>query len=47
VEGAVTVTIEDEAVDLVPGDAVRISPDATRRIENGDTESTLVLAGAP
>ena len=47
VDGAATVTIDGEAVELEPGDAVRVSPDATRRIENGDTESTLVLAGAP
>jgi len=47
VEGAATVTIEGEAIDLEPGDAVRISPAATRQIENGDTESTFVLAGAP
>jgi len=29
------------------GDAVRVPPEATRRIENGDGESTFVLAGAP
>ena len=46
-EGQATVTIEDEEVSMESGDAVRISPDATRQIQNGDTESTFVLAGAP
>lgn len=47
VEGEATVTIEDEQVELSAGDAVRIPPEATRQIENGDGESTFVLAGAP
>ena len=47
VEGAATVAVDDDEVELKPGDAVRISPDATRQIRNGDAESTLVLAGAP
>lgn len=47
VDGAATVTIDGEDVDMEPGDAVRVSPDATRQIRNGDEESTLVLAGAP
>lgn len=46
-KGAATVTVDGEDVELNPGDAVRISPDATRQIRNGDAESTLVLAGAP
>ncbi|MFB6090879.1 MAG: cupin domain-containing protein [Halobellus sp.] len=47
VEGGVTVEIEGDAVELDPGDAVRIAPDAVRQIHNGDEPSTLVLAGAP
>lgn len=47
VEGNATVAIEGEEVELTEGDAVRISPDATRQIRNGDTESTFVLTGAP
>ncbi|NHN49463.1 cupin domain-containing protein [Halostella sp. JP-L12] len=47
VEGSATVTIDGEDVDLESGDAVRISPDASRRIRNGDEESTFVMAGAP
>lgn len=47
VDGAATVTVEDEPVSLEAGDAIRIAPEATRQIENGDAESTFVLAGAP
>jgi uncharacterized cupin superfamily protein len=46
-EGEATVVVEDEAVEMAAGDALRVSPDGTRRIENGDTASTFVLAGAP
>ncbi|MFB6093754.1 MAG: cupin domain-containing protein [Halanaeroarchaeum sp.] len=47
VEGEATVTVEGESVELSAGDAVRIAPEATRQIENGDVPSTFVLAGAP
>lgn len=46
-EGEATVVVEDEAVEMAAGDALRVSPDGTRRIENDDTASTFVLAGAP
>ncbi|SIS10133.1 cupin domain-containing protein [Natronorubrum thiooxidans] len=46
-EGEATVTIDDESVDMTDGDAVRIPPDATHQIHNGDTESRFVLMGAP
>jgi len=46
-EGEATVTVDNDAVHMEPGDAIRIPPDATRQIRNGDVESTLVLAGAP
>ncbi|WP_198665677.1 MULTISPECIES: cupin domain-containing protein [Haloprofundus] len=47
VHGAATVTVDGVDVSLEPGDAVRIPPDATRQINVGDEDSTLVLAGAP
>lgn len=47
VEGEATVTIEDDVVEMQAGDAVRISPDATHQIENGETDSRFVLVGAP
>lgn len=47
VEGEATVTVDGEAVEMTAGDALRIAPEATRRIENGDVESQFVLVGAP
>ncbi|PSP54616.1 cupin [Halobacteriales archaeon QS_1_67_19] len=45
-KGEATVTVEGENVELSAGEALRIPPDATRRIRNGDTESEFVLVGA-
>ena len=47
VEGAAVVTVDDEKVPMTAGDALRIDPDSTRQIHNGDDESLFVLAGAP
>jgi len=47
VEGAAVVTVDDEKVPMDAGDALRIDPDSTRQIHNGDAESMFVLAGAP
>lgn len=47
VDGRATLTVEDEAVAMTEGDAVRVDPSDTRQIENGDAESTFVIAGAP
>jgi quercetin dioxygenase-like cupin family protein len=47
VEGEATVVVEGEPVEMEGGDALRVAPDAARRIENGETESTFVLVGAP
>lgn len=47
VEGAATVAVDGEDVALTAGDAIRLPPEAERAIHNGDTESTLVLVGAP
>lgn len=38
--------IEGEEVAMESGDALRIAPEATRRVRNGGIESTFVLAGA-
>jgi uncharacterized cupin superfamily protein len=45
--GEATITVDDDEVTLETGDAIRIAPEATRQIQNGDTNSTFVLAGAP
>ncbi|WP_415381229.1 cupin domain-containing protein [Halosimplex sp. TS25] len=47
VEGEATVTVDGEDVEMSEGDALRIAPEERRQIENGDGESTFVLAGAP
>lgn len=47
VEGEATIEVDGEAVPMAPGDAVRVAPAARRQLQNGDTESTLVIAGAP
>ena len=47
VEGAATVDVDGESVELDAGDALRIDPDARRQIRNGDEESLFVLVGAP
>jgi len=47
VEGSATVTVDGEAVSMEAGDALRVAPEETRQIENGDTESQFVLVGAP
>lgn len=47
VEGTATLVVEDEAVELTPGDAVRVDPDAIRHLEVGDDGGRLVVAGAP
>ncbi|WP_458204573.1 cupin domain-containing protein [Haladaptatus sp. NG-SE-30] len=47
VDGQATVTVDGEDVAMESGDALRVPPEATRQIQNGDTESLFVLAGAP
>lgn len=46
-DGTATITVDGDEVALEPGNALRVAPDATRQIQNGDTESTFVIAGAP
>jgi mannose-6-phosphate isomerase-like protein (cupin superfamily) len=47
IDGEATVTVDGEDVHMTSGDAVRVPPESTRQIRNGDTQSTLVLAGSP
>ena len=47
VEGEATITVNGEDISMSAGDAVRVSPDATRQVINGDTESQFVIIGAP
>jgi quercetin dioxygenase-like cupin family protein len=47
VAGEATITVDGDDISMEAGDALRVAPDATRQIENGDTESTFVIAGAP
>ena len=46
VDGAATVTVEDETVSMATGDALRVDPEATRRID-AEADSLFVIAGAP
>jgi len=47
VSGEATITVDGEDVPMEAGDAVRVSPGATRELTNGDTESQFVITGAP
>ncbi|WP_152040896.1 cupin domain-containing protein [Salinigranum salinum] len=47
VEGEATLHVDGDEVAMDAGDAVRVSPDATRQIENGPRASTFVVVGAP
>jgi quercetin dioxygenase-like cupin family protein len=46
IEGQTTVTVDGEDVQLSAGEALRVSPEATRQV-HVDAESTFVIAGAP
>ncbi|MFT4921919.1 MAG: mannose-6-phosphate isomerase-like protein (cupin superfamily) [Haloarculaceae archaeon] len=46
-EGEATMTVDGDEVSLSSGDALRVAPEAERQINNGDTESTFVIVGAP
>ncbi|MFB6196166.1 MAG: cupin domain-containing protein [Haloplanus sp.] len=46
VEGQATVTVEDETVSMSDGDALRVDPAATRRID-AEESCLFVIAGAP
>jgi len=47
IEGAATVVVDGEHVEMESGDAIRIPPEATRQIRNGEAESAFVLVSAP
>ncbi|MFB6154718.1 MAG: cupin domain-containing protein [Haloferacaceae archaeon] len=47
VDGDATVTVEGEEVSMTAGDALRVDPEATRQVRNGDGESRFVVVGAP
>ncbi|MFQ3474644.1 cupin domain-containing protein [Halonotius sp. F2-221B] len=47
VEGAATMTVDDEAVPLAAGEAIRVAADSDRQIHNGDAPSQFVIVGAP
>jgi quercetin dioxygenase-like cupin family protein len=46
VEGAATATVDGETVSLSAGDALRVDPGATRRLD-AEEASVFVIAGAP
>ncbi|WP_253738993.1 cupin domain-containing protein [Halohasta salina] len=46
-EGRATVVVDDESVAMESGDVIRIPPESTRQIRNGETESAFVLVSAP
>jgi len=45
--GAATLTVDGEAVELAPGDAVRVDSDSTRDLSFSADGSKMVIAGAP
>ncbi|OYR42279.1 MULTISPECIES: cupin domain-containing protein [unclassified Halorubrum] len=45
--GAATLTVDGEAVELGPGDAVRVDADSTRDLAFSADGSRMVIAGAP
>lgn len=47
VEGSASVVVDGERVPMTAGDAIRVDPDATRQVRNGDAESLFVVVGAP
>lgn len=46
VDGAATVTVDGDEVEMEEGDALRLSPDAGRQI-SADESARFVLVGAP
>lgn len=47
IEGSATVRVDDEPVEMESGDAIWISPEATRQIRNDEEECAFVLVSAP
>ena len=46
IEGSAAVEVDGKRIEMVPGDALRVSPEAERQI-TADEESTFVISGAP
>lgn len=46
-DGSAKLTLEDEVVDLEPGDAVRVDPEDSRMLLFEADDSRMVIAGAP
>ncbi len=46
-QGAATLTVDGDPVELDPGDAVRVDADSTRELAFSAGGSKLVIAGAP
>jgi len=46
-DGSAKLTIEDEIVDLEPGDAVQVDPHDSRMLLFEEDDSRMVIAGAP
>ncbi|WP_181692760.1 cupin domain-containing protein [Natronomonas sp. LN261] len=46
IEGKATVIVGDDPVPMEAGDAIRIPPEATRQIRNGEIQSIFVLISA-
>ena len=47
VEGGLTATVDGDTLELGAGDALRVAPETTRQLVNGDEESFIVIASAP
>ena len=45
--GPATVVVDDESVEMESSDVIRIPPESTRQIRNGETEGAFVLVSAP
>ncbi|WP_435094149.1 cupin domain-containing protein [Halorubrum sp. N11] len=45
--GEATLTVEGDAIELGPGDAVRVDADSTRNLAFSADGSKMVIAGAP
>ena len=47
VDGAATMAVDGEEVTMRSGDVLRVDSRARRQIQNGESESTFVVVGAP
>lgn len=47
IDGEADVVVDDERIPMAAGDAIHISSESTRQIQNGDVESAFVLVSGP